>query len=554
MSYLWQFIKPDKHLFWLACVFAVLYVLVMPARPYLVQVLIDRYVLSAETTGTLKMGAFLMGVVMAESLLKGLFIYFSQSVGFRLVRRLRQCLYEHLLSWRLSAIERTPKGILITRLTNDVEAVRTAINEDVFSLVGDLFAVVVLLVVMFLTDWRLALLSVAGLPLMLVAVVWFQRKVRDTYSMLRRAIAILNAYLEERIPAIDFVQIHRLENREMQRFDHLNEEQLLANLKAVHYYALFFSIVEVILAVALAVLIGGGSWLLLGTVVTPGKLISFIIFMNMLLRPLRFLADKFNTIQMGIVASARIKNLLEENNTEHYGTLRRVPRGRVTFKEVWFRYEQESEWVLQNVSFTIEAGEKAMLIGASGAGKTSIVMLIAGFYSPHKGTVMIDNIPVHHYHLPALRSQIGILVQEPQLFDGTFYENITCFTHSIHPEQILEVAHRLGLLPLLKKLPQGLHTPVHNNLSTGEQQVIGILRTALQKPPLIIADEAFSSLSPETEKTVMNAILTMAQDATLIYISHRHQLLNSVTFDRYLLVEDGTVKELSPQYVSQLVG
>lgn len=554
MSYLWQFIRPDRHLFWLACVFAVLYVLITPVRPYLVQVLIDRYVLSARASGMVQMGALLVGVVVAESLLKGLFIYFSQSVGFRLVGRLRERLYGHLLGWRLSAIERTPKGVLITRLTNDVEAIRTAINEDVFSLVGDLFAVVVLIIAMFLIDWRLALLGVAGLPFMVVAVVWFQRKVREIYSMLRSAIARLNAYLEERLQAFAFIQIHRLEKHELKRFEQLNEEQLHANLLAVHYYALFFSTVEVILAVALALLVGGGSWLLLGAAITPGKLVSFIIFMNMLLRPLRFLADKFNTIQMGVVAANRIKVLLKEDSIQDHGTLRRKPRGEVTFQDVWFRYEGEGEWVLRGVSFRILAGEKVMIMGASGAGKTSMVMLISGFYYPQMGRVLIDGVPVEEYHLQTLRSQIGILVQEPQLFEGTVYENITCFSNTTPPERILKAAETLGLSHLIENLPEGLHTPVKNNLSVGEQQAIGILRVAIHNPPIIIADEAFSSLSPQTEEAVIRAILTMARNATLIYISHRHQILNHIAFDRYLLVENGTVREVSHPHVSQLVG
>ncbi|HMQ50070.1 MAG TPA: ABC transporter ATP-binding protein [Saprospiraceae bacterium] len=566
--------SPYKLTFTLAAVLAVVLAPLATLRPYLVKIMVDDYIFANDLSGLTYMALLLTLLLFLESALRYVFIYSTNLLGQCVVRDLRVRVFRHITGLRLSYFDKTPIGTSTTRTINDIEAINTVFSQGSITIIADLLTVVTVLVVMFITSWKLTLISLTTMPLLIVASYIFKEKVKVSFQQVRAEISRMNAFLQERISGMRVVQIFNAEKQEMERFKKINREYTKANLDSILYYAVFFPVVEIIAAFSLGLMVWWGAQdALQAGGVTLGALVAFPIYLDMLFRPIRTVANNFNTLQMGLVASERVFSVLDLNDRiENGGQFKKDKlEGSVVFDQVYFAYNEE-EFVLKNVSFDISPGETLAIVGSTGSGKTTIINLINRFYDIQKGSIQLDGHDLREYELEALRNRIAIVLQDVFLFSGSVFENITLRDNRFSREEVIQAAKMIGAHEFIEKLPGGYDYKVMERgatLSMGQRQLISFVRALVFDPDILILDEATSSIDPETESVIQYAIEKLIAKRTSIIIAHRLSTIrhaNNIlvlhkgevqefgTHDELLQMEDGRYKQLYEMQFLQIAG
>jgi ATP-binding cassette subfamily B protein len=487
----------------------------------------------------------LIGLIVIQGIVQYLHTYLSGWIGQSVVRDIRVKLYRHLLSLRLRFFDRTPIGRLVTRNISDIETLSDIFSQGVAAIIGDILQIVVILGVMFYIDWELTLVSLSTLPLLVLSTYIFKEKVKVAFNEVRNAVSNLNSFVQEHITGMSIVQIFSSEKREYERFRDINDEHKQAHLRSVMYYSIYFPVADIIMATGIGLLVWYGAKGVLHDEVTIGVLIAFIMYINMFFRPIRQIADRFNTLQMGIVSSSRILNLLD--NREHIDDNGEFTKGHldghVVFKNVWFAYN-DRDYVLKDINFEVKPGETLALVGATGAGKSSIINLLSRFYDIKRGEILIDGVEVKDYDLGVLRRHIGVVLQDVFLFSDTIEKNITLGNEDISHEKVIEAAELVGARKFIERLPGGFQYNVQERgatLSVGQRQLISFVRAMVYNPEIIILDEATSSVDTETEELIQEAIARLMKGRTAIVIAHRLSTIQNA--DQILVLDHGEIKE-----------
>jgi ATP-binding cassette subfamily B multidrug efflux pump len=549
----WQTLKrviklamPFKNLFFLSLGLGILVSFVTPLRPYIIQLTVDNNIIKQNGKGLEVMGLILLLSLILEFLVKYLFGLHSTKLGQTIMLDLRTKLFNHVQTMRLKFFDKTPVGIITTRTINDIEAINNIFSEGLITIVADVLTLVFVITFMVYINWKLALVCLTTFPIVLIATYIFKEKVRVSFNDVRDKVAQLNSFVQEHISGMRIVQIFNAQEREFQKFDQLNHEHYVANDKSVLYYSIFFPVVEVILALAISLLIWYGANQVMNGFATVGIFTSFILYLNLAFRPLRMLADKFNTLQMGIIASERVFKLLDTNDKiEDNGTWSPTTiKGDIEFQHVWFAYNNE-EFVLKDISFKVNAGETLAIVGATGSGKSSTINILNRFYEINKGKILLDGIDTKEYKLNNLRSYIGTVLQDVFLFSGSVMDNITLKNPAITEAQVVEASKLVGAHDFIMELPNGYQHNVMergSTLSVGQRQLISFIRALVYNPQILILDEATSSVDTESENLIQHAIETLVKGRTSIVIAHRLSTIQNA--DKIMVLEQGEIKEI----------
>lgn len=557
LKQLYTFVKPYKSQFYFLIFLTIALAILAPTRPYFIQVAIDDYVTVGDTAGLLRIIYLLVGLMILQAIVQWAHTYYSGWIGQVIIRDIRVKLYKHLLKLRLKFFDNTPIGRLVTRNISDIETLADVFSEGLAAIIGDLLQLVTILGVMFYIDWKLTLVSLCTLPLMLVSTYVFKEKIKITFNDVRNAVSNLNSFLQEHITGMNIIQIFNREDREFQKFQEINKEHARAHIRSVLYYSIYFPVAEIIQAIGIGLVVWYGAVGVLGMELQIGVLISFIMYLQLFFRPIRMIADRFNTLQMGVVSSSRIFKLLDsKEHLDNEGDFapERV-KGHIEFNQVSFAYVDE-DYVLKNISFEVQAGQTVALVGATGAGKSSIINLISRFYEINKGSITIDGRDVKDFELGILRKHIGVVLQDVFLFSNSIYYNITLGNPDITREQVMYAADLAGAKRFIERLPGGLDYNVMERgatLSVGQRQLISFVRAMVYNPEIIILDEATSSVDTETEELIQESIDHMMKGRTSIVIAHRLSTIQKA--DKIIVLSKGEIVESgSHDYLLELGG
>ena len=543
---LYQFIKPYVAWFYLLVFLTVALALLAPTRPYFIQIAIDDYVAIGDKDGLIRTIYILVGLMLLQALVQFAHTYLSGWVGQVIIRDIRIKLYRHLLKMRLKFFDNTPIGRLVTRNVSDVETLADVFSEGLAAIIGDLLQLVTILSVMFYIDWKLTLVSLCTFPFLVISTYIFKEKMKVAFNEVRNAVANLNTFLQEHITGMSIVQIFNREEEEFEKFKDINREHRKAHLKSVLYNSIYFPVAEIIQAIGIGLVVWYGASGVLDLEIKVGVLISFIMYLQLFFRPIRMIADRFNTLQMGVVSSARIFKLLnsQENIANEGDYAPERIQGKINFEHVWFAYNEE-EWVLKDINFEVKHGETVAIVGATGAGKSSVINLISRFYEINKGNIYIDGRDIRDYEIGTLRKHVGVVLQDVFLFSDTIYYNITLGNPSITKEQVMYAAELVGAKRFIERLPGGLDYNVRERgatLSVGQRQLISFVRAMVYNPEIIILDEATSSVDTETEEMIQNAIDKMMKGRTSIIIAHRLSTIQKA--NKIIVLHQGEIKEV----------
>lgn len=539
------FARPYRFLIFSTVTLTILLAALGPLRPWLVQYIIDNPIAEGNVKELIHFTLLLFFIQVVQAIVQYLQLYYTGLAGQLVIRDLRKSLFRKLISFRIGFFDKTPVGIFITRLVNDMETIADIFSEGLIIIIGDIIQIAAIIVFMFYIDVKLALLSLLTLPLLMIATDIFRRGIRSAFNQVRNAVAALNTFVQEHITGMSIVQIFGKEKEEMNKFREINRHHLKANIRGIWYYSIFFPVVEILSAVSIALVVWQGTGEALKGTTGFGTIVAFIMYINLLFRPIRELADKFNTLQMGMVSTERVFRIMDEKQEEtNTGKLKPEKlRGEIEFRNVWFAYQDE-EWVLRDVSFYVAPGESLAIVGTTGSGKTTIISLICGFYKVQKGEILIDGININEYDLYALRSRLGLVLQEVFLFSGSVYDNISMHQPQITESMVREAAQATGADGFIEKLPGGYQYQVHERgvlLSTGQRQLISFARAYAFRPDVIILDEATSSIDSVSEEQIIKATQNLSSGRTAIIIAHRLSTIRNV--QHVLVMEKGKVAE-----------
>jgi ATP-binding cassette subfamily B protein len=542
---LYTYVKPYQKQFYFLVFLTLALAILAPTRPYLIQIAIDEHVAVGDAAGLLRVIYILVGLMIVQAFAQWAHTYYSGWIGQVIIKDIRVRLYKHLLKLRLQFFDNTPIGRLVTRNVSDIETLADVFSEGLAAIIGDLLQIVTILGVMFYIDWKLTLVSLCTLPLLIISTYVFKEKIKVTFNDVRNAVANLNSFLQEHITGMTIVQLFNREQREFDKFKEINREHRAAHIRSVLYYSVYFPVAEIIQAIGIGLVVWYGAVGVLGMDLQIGILISFIMYLQLFFRPIRMIADRFNTLQMGVVSSSRIFKLLA--SSEHIaneGSFNPEKiQGNVRLNQVWFAYKEE-DYVLKNISFEAKKGQTIALVGATGAGKSSIINLISRFYEINKGAITIDGTNIQDFELSALRKHIGVVLQDVFLFSSSIYQNITLGNPNITKEQVLAAAELVGASKFIEKLPGGLDYNVMERgatLSVGQRQLISFVRAMVYNPEILILDEATSSVDSETEELIQESIEKMMQGRTSIVIAHRLSTIQKA--DQILVLNKGEIVE-----------
>jgi ATP-binding cassette subfamily B multidrug efflux pump len=543
-----QFVQPYKGRFYAVIAFTFLLGVLGPVRPILVQYTLDNDVAFGDYTGMAYIMLILLGLIIVQSVVQYGHTYLSGRIGQFVIRDIRVKLYQHLVNHRLKFFDKTPIGRLVTRSISDVESLADVFSEGLAAMAGDLLQIVFILITMLWMDWRLTLVSLSPIPLMFVATYVFKEKVKLAFNDVRNAVANLNTFVQEHITGMNVVQIFGSEKRESEKFREINKEHRHAHLRSVLYYSIYFPVAEIISAACVGLLIWYGAKNALRVDITGieiGTITGFLMLIQMFFRPIRMLAERYNTLQMGIVSTSRIINLLDTQ--EHIVTGGKfIPQkieGRVEFNNVWFAYNDEN-YVLKDVSLDIKPGETIAIVGATGAGKSSIVNLLNRFYDINKGEIKIDGTNIREFDLGYLRKNIGVVLQDVFLFSDTIRNNITLNNSDVTDAMIKHAAELVGATKFIERLPGGWNYNVMergSTLSVGQRQLLSFIRAMVYDPKILVLDEATSSVDHETEEMIQEAIDHMMSGRTAIVIAHRLSTIQKA--DKIIVLDKGEIRE-----------
>jgi len=541
---IYDFLKPYRLRFWSLVTIIMVSACVVPLNPLLIRYTIDNYIVQGNYPKLAMMLLIMMGVLLLQGFLQFVSAYTAGWLGQTVIRDIRVTLYAKILKLRLKFFDDTPIGRLVTRTVSDIETLNDVFSDGLAAIAGDILQLIIIFAVMFYTDWRLTLITLSTVPFMVVSTYFFKEFIKKSFNEVRTAVANLNSFVQEHITGMNIVQIFNAENKEYDKFLKINEVHRDANIRSIKAYSIYYPVADVILAAGTGLIVWFGSKQILHNDMTLGTLTAFIMFMNLFFRPIRFLADRFNTLQMGIVSTERILKLLDSDDyVVNDGNVKANLKGDVRFENVWFAYNDD-EYVLKDISFEVKQGETIALVGATGAGKSSTVNLLSRFYDINKGKILIDNIDLQEYELNSLRQQIGVVLQDVFLFSDTIEYNITLGDKRITREKVMEAAKLVGAHDFIERLPNGYDYNVMERgatLSVGQRQLISFVRALVHNPKVIVLDEATSSVDTETEEMIQNAIGKLMKGRTAIVIAHRLSTIQNAS--RILVLDKGEIKE-----------
>ena len=539
------YLSPYKFMVWASVLLTVILSALAPVNPWLTQYTLDNYVAKGNSHKLLLMAAILLAFLLLKGIIQFLNTYYTNLLGQNIIRDMRIALYKHILNLRLQFYDQTPIGTLVTRVISDIETIADVFSEGLIVMINQLLIVVVVVVIMFVKDASMAGLSLSVFPILLFATYLFQKYTQMSFQDVRTQVARLNAFVQEHITGMSVVQIFNREDVELERFKQINDAHKIANIKSIWYYSIFFPVVDLLSAIAIAAIVWWGGRGILYHQESFGTVVEFIMYINMLFIPIRQLADRFNTLQMGVVSSQRIFKVFDtESFVEDKGTLApKALKGQLSFKNVWFAYQDEN-WVLKDVSFDVKPGQTIAIVGATGAGKSSIINILGRYYEFQKGSILMDDADVRDYKIEAVRKNIAIVLQDVFLFSDTIANNIALYNGNITPGQMEAAAIAIGADEFIKQLPGGYNYNVHERgtmLSVGQRQLISFIRAYVQNPSIIVLDEATSSIDTETERLIQKAITKLTEHRTSIIIAHRLATIQMA--DKILVLDHGQVME-----------
>jgi ATP-binding cassette, subfamily B, multidrug efflux pump len=544
---LFSFIKPYSFRFFILVILTILTALLGIAMPLVIgMTAIDHDIRLGDMQGLVRTSIWLIALLIVTAIVRYLHTYISGWLGQNIIRDIRIKLYEHLLKFRLSFYDKTPIGRLITRNVSDIETLSEVFSEGFAAIAADVLLIVGILIAMFIRDWKLTLICLSPLPLLLISTYIFKEKIKSSFNDVRTAVANLNTFVQEHITGMNIVQIFNSEDREYKKFVAINDEHKRANLRSVLYYSVYFPVADIISAACNGLIVWYGAHLFLDEKINIGDFTMFTMFIALFFRPIRMIADRFNTLQMGIVSSERIFKLLDttEDIAEN-GTYKPADiKGEVKFENVWFAYNEE-EYVLKDISFDVKPGETIALVGATGAGKSSVINLLSRFYDIRKGSIKIDGHDIKEYDIESLRSRIGVVLQDVFLFSDSIANNITLNNKDITEEKMWHAAELVGAKKFIERMPGGFNYKVMERgatLSVGQRQLISFIRSIVYDPKIIVLDEATSSVDTETEEMIQDAIEKLMHGRTAIVIAHRLSTIQKA--DKIIVLDKGEIKEV----------
>jgi ATP-binding cassette subfamily B multidrug efflux pump len=542
-----QYVKPYKNIFIYAVVLTILLALVAPVRPFLIKYTLDEHILKGDYQGLLNMTIIMIVLLVVQSIIQYSHTLLTNTLGQSAIKDLRIAVFNHITKLRLKFFDRTPIGQLITRTVSDLETIADIFSEGLIVIIGDVLMVIVIIAVMLYRDVALTIIVLLPLPLLIVATTIFQKAIKSAFQEIRTEVSNLNTYLQEHITGISIIQYFAREEQEYRKFKKINSRYRDANIRSNWYYSIFFPVVEIISAMSMGLLVWYGAKSILAKPmdVTPGTITEFLLYISMLFRPIRELADKFNTLQMGMVGAERVFKVLDTDElTPNTGTYKPVNMsGEISFKNVWFAYNDE-QYVLKDLSFEVKAGQTVALVGATGAGKSSTINILNRFYEIQKGEVLVDGVNIHKYDLNFLRQNIATVLQDVFLFSDTIFNNITLNNPEITMEEVVDAAKKVGAHDFIQRLPGGYQYNVMergSTLSAGQAQLISFIRALVYNPSILVLDEATSSVDTETELLIQHAIDNLMYGRTAIVIAHRLSTIQKA--DLIIVLDKGEIKE-----------
>ncbi|PDH42372.1 MAG: antibiotic ABC transporter ATP-binding protein [Rhodothermaeota bacterium MED-G19] len=540
------FCGPYMKVFYILIILTLSLSVLQPIRPYITQIIIDDYVSANDLIGLKKMIVLLFSLLILNAVVMYFHTYLSGWLGQNIIKDIRIKLFSHIQNFRLKFFDKTPIGRIVTRNVSDIETIADIFGQGIASIIGDVLQLFGIVFLMFYINWKLTLISLATLPFLFLTTYIFKEKVKVSFNDVRNAVANLNSFVQEHIVGMNIVQIFGNEDKEYKKFKDINNTHLHSNLKAVLYYSVYFPVMELFTSIGLGLLIWFGSNQLFAGEVTLGVLIAFIMYLQLFFRPIRAIADRFNTLQMGVVSSKRIFDLLDR--TEDIKSNERIQdiniNGEVEFKNIWFAYNDD-EYVLKNISFKIKKGESVGFVGSTGSGKTSIINLINRFYDFQKGSILVDNKKIEDYNILSLRDNLGLVSQDVFLFSDTILNNITLYNDNISEKEVWSAIKKVGAEKFIDKLPNKLLFDVKErgvSLSVGQRQLISCIRIMLYDPKIILLDEATSSVDSESEAMIQRAVSEILKNRTSIVVAHRLSTIKEV--DKIIVIESGEIKEI----------
>jgi ATP-binding cassette subfamily B multidrug efflux pump len=551
-----HYVKPYNTVFIISMFLTIFLAASALVQPILMQKALDNYILKDNYNGLVLISALMIGMLIIQTAAQYYQTYMTNSLGQSVIRDLRIDIFNHVTSFRLKYFDRTPIGMLITRTVSDLETIADIFSEGLISIMGDLLLVIVVIAYMLIRDWKLALITLSPMPLLFLSTYVFKEAIKSAFQEVRTQVARLNTFLAEHISGISVIQVFAREDQEMRKFKAVNKKYRDANIRSNWYYSIFFPVVEILFAICIAMLVWYGCKRILSdqqlagitakAAISPGVILEFILYLNILFRPIRQLADKFNTLQMGMVGADRIFKVLDTDEVAvNEGMLR--PQnlvGELDFSHVWFAYNEEN-WVLKDISFHVKPGRTLALVGATGAGKSSTINILNRFYEIGKGSVKVDGIDIREYDVNFLRSRIATVIQDVFLFTDTIANNISLNNPRITREQIIAAAKDVGAHEFIERLPGGYDYNVMERgatLSAGQAQLISFIRALVYNPAILVLDEATSSVDTETEVLIQNAISKLMHGRTAIVIAHRLSTIQNA--DKIIVLDHGEIKEM----------
>lgn len=543
---IFRYAIPYRSIFVKSVILTVLLAVLAPLRPWLIQYTVDSYIPLNDFKGLVNMSFIMVGLLLIQTFVQYYHTFSTNVLGQSVIKDLRINVFNHISGLRLKYFDRTPIGQLITRTVSDLETIADIFSEGLIVIVGDILQVVAIIAVMLYTDWELTLVVLIPMPLLMAASYVFKEAIKSAFQEVRTQVANLNTFLQEHISGIRIIQYFAREDQEMRKFKKINALHRDAHIRSNWYYSIFFPVVEIISALSIGLLVWYGSKSIIENDISPGVVVSFIMYINMLFRPIRELADKFNTLQMGMVGAERIFKVLDtDEKTENNGTLKPdILRGDIEFKNVWFAYNDEN-WVLKDISFHVKPGETLALVGATGAGKSSVINILNRFYEINKGSVLVDGRDIREYDLNYLRSHIATVLQDVFLFSDTIGNNINLNNQEISREDLISAAKEVGAHEFIEKLPGGYDYDVMERgatLSAGQAQLISFIRALVYNPQILVLDEATASVDTETEELIRHAINKLMEDRTSIVIAHRLSTIQNA--NKIIVLDHGEIREM----------
>ncbi len=552
-SRLMSFAKRYRLYFFIASSSTILLAIFSVLSPYILINTVDEYMISKDKVGLLNYSLLMLGILLVEVFLQFVFIYYANWVGQHIIRDIRAKIFRHILQFKMSFFDTNSVGRLVTRVVSDIETIAAFFSNGVFTILSDILKMLAVAIIMLVLDWKLALITMSVLPILIYTTALFQVAIKATFQEVRNQVANLNGFVQERVTGMKIVQLFNREYIEYENFKEINDNHKKANIKTIWYYSVFFPIAEILSSVGIGLIVWfGGREAIQNSGISVGMIMGFIQFAQMLFRPLRQIADKFNQLQMGIVAGERVFKVIDiQNVNEINGTLKAENlQGNIIFDNVRFSYVKGEE-VLKGISLDVKSGQTIAIVGATGAGKTTIINLINRFYEIDSGTISVDGISVEKYTLESLRNQIAIVLQDVFLFSDSIFNNITLKDENITLKDVETAAKQIGIHEFISSLPGGYQYNVKERgamLSSGQRQLIAFLRAYVSKPSILILDEATSSVDANAEQMIQFATEKITKGRTSIVIAHRLATIKQadkiLVMDKGLIVEEGTHYEL----------